>query len=144
MKCVSLRVILGPRRALLDPPGPPPGIQGPGFPPHEGLGPPPPRGGPPGGFGGPPPGDDMSFRRGPGGDSGPPPPGGPGGRFGGPPPQRGGYGSSSGECTCMYDVSNGERGGEERRRGGEERRVVVMYIQGRGEKGVGGLLSYSY
>jgi RNA recognition motif-containing protein len=32
----------GPRRALLDPPGPPPGMQGSVFPPHEGMGPPPP------------------------------------------------------------------------------------------------------
>ena len=90
----------GPRRALLDPPGPPPGMQGSVFPPHEGMGPPPPRGGPPGGFGGPPPHDD--YRRGPPpGDGGHPsmgpPSGGPGGHFGGPPPMRGGYGSNSGE-----------------------------------------------
>ena len=84
----------GPRRALLDPPGPPPGMQGSVFPPHEGMGPP--RGGPPGGFGGPPPHDD--FRRGPPpGDGGHPSMGPPSGHFGGPPPMRGGYGSSSGE-----------------------------------------------
>jgi hypothetical protein len=85
------------RRALLDPPGPPPGMQGPPFPPHDGMGPPggPPRGGPPSSYGGPPPHDD--FRRGPPppGDSGMGAPSG-GGHFGGPPPIRGGYGGSSG------------------------------------------------
>ena len=91
----------GQRRALLDPPGPPPGMgPGPVFPPHDGMGPPPPRGGPPGGFGGPPLPDD--YRRGPPGPPGDPshhsmgPPS--GGHFGsGPPPIRGGYGGSSGE-----------------------------------------------
>ena len=65
MYCIcSVHVYTGPRSALLGPPGPPPE-----FPPHDGMGPPPPRGGP-GGFGGPPPHDD--FHRGPPGDGGHP------------------------------------------------------------------------
>ena len=51
------------------PPWPPPGMQGSVFPPHDGMGPPPPRSRPPGGLVAPHSPDDMNFRR------GPPPPG---------------------------------------------------------------------
>ena len=118
-KCCTL-FLKGPRRALLDPPGPPPGLQGPGFPPHDGMGPPPPRGGP-GGYGGPPSSDDMGYGRGPphgrglpphGSESGPPPVGPPGGsRYGGP-PQRGGYGSGAGESDERVRGREGGRGGD--------------------------------
>ena len=89
----------------MDPPGPPPGLQGPGFPPHEGMGPPHPRGGP-GGYGGTLPPEDIGYGRGPPptgrgipGESGPPPVGPLGAsRYGGP-PQRGGYGGGAGKLA---------------------------------------------